>query len=337
MSIRRRFERLAAMGLACLAVGSSASASDDLEPYRHRFRQGMEKYKAGAIAEAIRAWSAIYDELGPKRGYRLSFDLARAYEASSETSRAAERYQSFLDEVAARRAASETLDPIVEREEEESERRMAELKLESGRIRILPGTPSAVTRIDSADPRLGGFVSYVVPGDHVVVFAPGSAAEERREVRVEAGEMVDVSPTARPEPSPTPPAPPALVPLVTRPEPDKASRIETQRPFSPVVIYVAVGISGASVLVPILAYAHAYSLIDTHNAGTTANSERRVIEAEYPGARVEAYATLAASITLAAATGALVAYYFGGSKEREVQVGAALLPGRVAADVSVAF
>jgi hypothetical protein len=314
---------LAGLLLASVFAGSTADADDALEPYRDRFRQGMEKYKAGALAEAIRAWSAIYEEIGPQRGYRLSFNLARAYEANFETSRAAERYQSFLDEVTARKAANEAMDPIVEREEIEAQKRLVELNATNGRIRILPGSLSVLARIDSADPRLGTFVSYVAPGNHVVVFAPGSTDEERHDVTVQAGEVVDVAPTVHSEPAVPSPAPPP----VARTGVDKARRLEMEHPFSPVVLYVAIGVSAASIVVPVLTYGHAYSLIDTHNAMSTSLSERMTIELEYPAARTAAYATLSLPIVLGAATAGLVAFYFGKSKEREVEVSATPLPG----------
>jgi hypothetical protein len=334
MSTRRRFELVAVFLVAYVFVGLAANADDALQLYRDRFSLGMEKYKAGAMAEAIRAWSAIYEEIGPQRGYRLSFDLARAYEANSETSRAAERYQSFLDEVVARRAANATLDPIVETEEKEAERRLVDLNSTNGRIRIVPSTRSVVAQVDTADPRLGAFVSYVAPGDHVVVFAPGSTDEERREVTVQAGEVVDVSPMVHP--GPAPPTPRLVLPALASPEADKVRRLEIQHPFSPIVLYVAIGVSAASVIVPAITYAHAYSLLDTY-AATTSASERRTIEAEYNGARTEAYATLSVPIVLAAATAGLVAYYFAGSKERQVQVGATLLPGGALTAISGEF
>jgi hypothetical protein len=335
MSIRRHFELALAVLLACGFVGVASADEDGLTPYRDRFRQGMERYKSGAMAEAIRVWSAIYEEIGAERGYRLSFNLARAYEANSETSRAAERYQSFLDEVARRRAAGETLDPIVEHEEQEAETRLKDLDASNGRIRILAAGKSIITRIDSADPRLGLFISYVAPGDHVVVFSPGSKEEERREVTVKAGEIVDVAPSARPEIF-FPPLDEVRPSIVEKPV-TQLRRLQVEHPFSPIVLYVAVGTTALSVLVPIVTYAHAYSLINTHNATTTSTSQRRSIESEYPGVRTAAYATLAVPITLAAATVGLAGYYFAGSKEREVQVIATPLPGGAAAGVSGSF
>jgi hypothetical protein len=335
MSIRRLSELFAGVVIVGGLVGSAKADEDALAAYRDRFRQGMDKYKAGAMAEAILIWRAIYDEIGAERGYRLSFDLARAYEANFETSRAAERYQSFLDEAQRRRAAGEALDDIVQREEQGAKDRLADLDSTNGRIRVLAGTQSVLTQIDSADPRLGTFVSYVAPGDHVVVFAPHSDAEERRDVTVKAGEVVDVAPSPRPALIFTGPegATPAIVPRVIT----RVHRLETTHPFSPAVLYIAVGSTVVSVLVPIITYAHAYSLINTHNNAMTSAPERMVIEAEYPAARTDAYATLSIPIALGAVTVGLVSYYFAGSKEREVRIAATPLVGGGVASLSGAF
>ncbi len=56
---------------------SPPKESDTLDPLRERFRAGMERYRAGAFAEAIVIWTAIYGELGEK-GYRLAFYIAEA-------------------------------------------------------------------------------------------------------------------------------------------------------------------------------------------------------------------------------------------------------------------
>ncbi len=73
-----------------------ADAGAELEAQRERFRVGLERYRAGAFAEAIVVWDTVYRELGPSRGYRLAFDLARAYEKFGDLTRAAECYEASL-------------------------------------------------------------------------------------------------------------------------------------------------------------------------------------------------------------------------------------------------
>jgi hypothetical protein len=333
MSTLRRFELIFAFTLAFGVVASTANADEDaLAPYRDRFRQGMEKYKVGAMAEAIRAWSAIYEEIGPQRGYRLSFNLARAYEANFETSRAAERYQSFLDEVAVRRTAGDAIDPLVEKEASEAQTRLGELDANNGRIRVVSAGRIMAAQVDASDPRLGTFVTYVAPGDHVVIFAPGSSEAEPHLVTVKAGELVLVSPSPLPEPPPTPAR------VLPPPELPKPRRMELEHPFSPVVLYVSAGVTVASIVVPIVTYGHAVSLVDTYYSPQTQTyDQKNQVHAEYQSAKTTAYDTLAVPLALAAVTGALVAYYFGVNKEREVTLGATVLPGGGAATLGASF
>jgi hypothetical protein len=150
----------------------------------------MDRYKAGAMAEAIRVWNGIYEEIGPKRGYRLSFDLARAYDTNGEATRAAERYRSFLDEVLARRSANESIAPLVEHEVGDADERLSVLNREHGRIEITARADATLTQIDDADPRLGAFTAYVAPGKHVVTFGPGRDNAAKVDVSVVAGELV---------------------------------------------------------------------------------------------------------------------------------------------------
>ena len=79
-----------------------------MEQYRERFKQGMDRYKAGAPAEAIGYWEPIYRELGEQKGYRLAYNLGVAYAELGDATRAAERLESFLSRGgrATRRAAS---------------------------------------------------------------------------------------------------------------------------------------------------------------------------------------------------------------------------------------
>ena len=84
-----------------------------MTPYRERFKAGMERYEAGDLAAAISDWESIYREVGADKGYRVAFDLARAYDKSGDLAHAAERYLSFLSGVDARRSAGLALESVV--------------------------------------------------------------------------------------------------------------------------------------------------------------------------------------------------------------------------------
>jgi hypothetical protein len=321
MSIRTRFRSAGALVLlvaaavtaAPRAYGQDAPEDPAKAQIRERFRAGMEKYQQGAYREAIGYWEAIYREMGAREGYRLSFNLARAYEKFSDFTVAAERYEAFLTEVELRRQESKALDPVVEREEKEAKERLEELRASKGRLKVNAAKLSLDAKVDEADRRAAGFIAYVAPGKHVVVFVRGNETLEKREVDVKAGELLEVAPPAMPEPVVPPPL---------------KTTHEVSHPFTPAVLYVAGAVTLVSIIVPVLTYNHAGSIKRQHDAMLDANGgtdatlviQARNLEDDYLTARTTAYATLAIPASFAAITGGLVAWYFLGEKEREVVV-----------------
>jgi hypothetical protein len=268
--------------------------------YLERFQAGIEKYGDGAYAEAIGYWDAIYRELGPQKGYRLAFNMARAYEKLRDFTQAAERYELFLAEYGSRKLAGVALDTNVDREASEAKDRLAELQRTTGRIRVNAGTSSLDAKIDATPRRAAGFTAYVAPGDHTVTFVRGNTTVDARSVHVKAGELVEATPPADPTPQP-------------QPAPRIGHRLE--RPFSPVVLYIGAGATVLSVLVPLLTYNNALNIAHSHD-GSIDPAFRAKAEADYPAARTTAYATLAVPLTLGVATGALATWFFLGSSER---------------------
>ena len=317
MSIRTRSRRAcAALALALAAAPlatTGARADDDAgkAQIRDRFRLGMEKYTQGAYKEAIGYWEAIYRELGPREGYRLSFNLARAYEKFSDFTVAAERYEAFLTEIELRRQEGKTIEPIVEKEEKEAKERLEELRTSKGRLKINAARQPVEAKVDDGERRAAGSVWYVSPGGHTIVFFRGNEQLEKRDAQVKAGEVLEIDPPALPEP----PAPPPI-----------HTRHEVTHPFSPVVLYIAGAVTVISVIVPVLAYNHAASIKNQHdalldpNGGTGQLDQARAFESDYSSARTTAYATLAIPLSLAAITGGLTAFYFLGKKEHEIVV-----------------
>ena len=288
-----------------------AHADDDaLAPYRDRFRLGMEKYRAGALGEAIHLWNAIYEEIGSKRGYRLAFNLGRAYDTNGEATRAVERYRSFLDEARARLATGEVLEPLVLHEVEDAEARIKELDATHGRIEVGTGEDAILAQVDEADPRLGAFTAYVAPGKHVVTFGPGRGDAEKVEVTVAAGETVAAHAT-----HPLRPRDPTTLPAV---DPMNTRRV-LKHPFSPVVLYAGGVVSVASVVAPIIGYTYAYSLYEQYLSNAP-YATKNAAAAAYPGAKTLAYGLLAVPIGLGAVTGGLVTWYVAGAEERTVVV-----------------
>jgi hypothetical protein len=329
----RRLSELAVV--ACLALAAAdaravpppATTMDDpMEQYRERFKQGMDRYRAGAPAEAVGYWEPIYRELGEQKGYRLSYNLGVAYAELGDATRAAERLESFLAEVDARRGRGETIASIVAKEEADARDRVAGLAATKGRIHVDAGTPPRAAQVDASEPRLAGFVAWVTPGEHTVVFAPGTAEQETRTVTVRAGERLDVAPSppapAPPAPTTSPgtPAPPSAPPAP--PPPPPAVHEETRHPFSPALVAIGGGLAVAAAIVAVPLDQHAWSLYDQYSGPGRSTSESQ----SFYSARTWAYVTVGGAIGLGAATASLAAWYFLGVSTHEIVV----TPGGVA-------
>ncbi|HEY1697738.1 MAG TPA: hypothetical protein VGG39_36510 [Polyangiaceae bacterium] len=312
-----------------LAAPPPATTMDDpIAQFRERFKQGMDRYKAGAPAEAIGYWEPIYRELGEQKGYRLAYDLGIAYEELGDATRAADRLQSFLAEVDARRGRSETLAAIVAKEEGDARQRMADLVATKGRISVQAGTPPAAAQVDAGEPRLAGFVAWVTPGDHAVTFAPGTPQQETKSVTVHAGEKVDVTPSP-PAPPPPTTAPPSLAatvaPAPPSPEPPPVTRREARHPFSPVVLgtsgLLAIGAGVAAI--PLRASAESLRGQYANDASRTSGNVQSFYDA-----RTWSYVSIGATLGLAAVTAGLATWYFLGTSSREVVITPGGIAGR---------
>lgn len=290
---------------AASAQGSAPESNDTLDPLRDRFRAGMELYKAGKSGDAILIWLDIYRELGPEKGYRLAFNLGRAYDQTLNEQKALEFYEAYLAEVERRHAAGETLEPIVEKQEGEAKERLAEPRAKFGRLRI--ADPSVLVRIDNALPHEGGYVAYVPPGQHTITFRPGSKDESSTEADVAAGQIVDLAP-----PPVKPPAPTVIV------EPPRYE-IHTQHPYPKVVMYIGAGVTALSFIAPLALYLRAGSKYDDSNYAIDSTNKAQVDEKssrirDYLGSQNAAYASWTIPAVLGVATLTLTAYYVLGKK-----------------------
>jgi hypothetical protein len=342
MSIRRHFE-LALVG--CLILASplaratppgpaGASVDDPLAEYRERFKLGMDQYKAGALANAIGYWEPVYRDLGNEKGYRLAYNLGVAYAELGDATRAAERLQSFLDEVDSRRARGAPLGDTVAKEELDARARIAALVASKGRIRVLPGSPPLAAQVDANEPRVAGFLVWVTPGEHSVTFSPGTPNAETQTLRATAGSIVDVAPTPRPR------AASISTPKAPTDEPrtpaSKQVRYETVRPFAPAVLIVSGALVVAAAVAAVPLESHAIALRqDLSNAaardGVIAPSDRQ----RFDTSRTLAYTAVGSALGLGAMTTGLVAWYILGASKRETFVPISLCPERGGASIGV--
>jgi hypothetical protein len=346
MSIRRHFE-LAIVGCLILAspiaratppAPAGPSLDDPLAEYRERFKLGMDQYKAGALANATGYWEPVYRELGNEKGYRLAYNLGVAYAELGDATRAAERLQSFLDEVDARRARAEPLGSTVAKEEADARERITGLIASKGRIRVQAGSPPVAAQVDGNEPRVAGFLLWVTPGQHTVTFSPGTPNAETRTLQVSAAEVVDIAPTPHPRPqedsASMPNAPPNAPTQKRRPE--ERRRYETVHPFAPGVLIAsgALAIVAAVAAVPLESHALALRQ-DLSSAGARegviAPSDRQ----SFDTSRTLAYTAVGAAIGLGAMTAGLMAWYALGSSKREISVPISLSPERGGASIGV--
>jgi hypothetical protein len=332
MWIRRPFEFAVAAGLllatrhancAPSIDGDQAQATDDpLATYRERFQRGMDRYQAGALAEAIGYWEPVYRELGEQKGYRLAYNLGVAYQELGDATRAAERIQSFLDEEAALRERGEDLPSIVGKESEDARLRIARLVATRARIHIEPGRVPLSARVDAGDPRLAGFVAWVSPGEHTVTFGDGTPDAETKTVHVRAGEMVEIAPTLPPAPA-LAPVPVAVNPPTPAAAPALATTRETHYPFPWQLIAVSGGAAVAAGIAAVPLYLYEGDLYTRYSQ----ESPRPKSHSDtYNGVRTLAYADVGGAIGFAMVTAGLAAWYFIGTNEREIQVTPTLGP-----------
>ena len=132
MSTRIRFSAAFALGCCVAFALSDARArrptptEDDpsLAQYRERFKQGLDRYEANDVAGALSYWEPLYRDLGPSRGYRVGLQPRARVRSRGDLTRAAERYESFLEEVKERRASGKPVDDVVASDEAKARARI---------------------------------------------------------------------------------------------------------------------------------------------------------------------------------------------------------------------
>lgn len=307
MRVMRRVA-IFALGLAMATAPRLALAQDANAPggeedpsvvkLREKFREGFEKYRAGQYGEAILVWNPIYKELGPAKGYRLAFNLARAFDQIHDEPRAADHYEAYLDEVEVRVSTGETLEPAVLKQRDEANERITELRTKLARLRFR-GEQVLVT-VDAGDVRVSRGVSYVTPGKHAIVWRPATPDHTRIEVGAQAGAVIDLE---------APPLPERPPPVVAPPPVRWETRIE--KPFPRSVVFVGAGVTALSFVLPAVLYARALDTRDTYEASPNKTADA---QNDYSSQKTVAYASWAIPALLGSATIALAVYWYYGEK-----------------------
>jgi hypothetical protein len=299
---------------------AAPSATNPLDSLRERFREGMDKYKAGAFADAVVIWESVYRELGAEKGYRLAFDLARAYDELGDLLKAADHFESYLEKVTHRRAEGETLEPNVARQEEVARDRLAKIAGLKARIHVKAARRRPViVLVDNAPPRVAGFTVYVEPGAHTVTFGSGNDADVRT-VTVERGDLVELEPREE---------------AVVAPQPEPRWETRVEHPFSPTVLWVGAGVAVASLIIPAVAYANALSIKSDYEDPSTPSSDRDRLASDYDSARTNAYASIVVPALFTAAVGGLALWYVLGTKETRAPMAPSATVGATGGSVGV--
>jgi len=289
--------RAAALAFAFAFGGSAltrpALADGELDTNRERFRAGLEKYNQGQFADAIVVWEDILKDIGHHTGYRLAFNLGRAYEAFGSPTRAAERYELFLAEVDERAKGDSPLEAQVVSQATQARGRLEDLSRTLARIRTLATVPPTVVQIDVDAPRVSGFLAYVQPGRHRILQKRG-AIEAQREIDCVAGKTFDLEPLADPPPR-TPPPP------------------EPKPPVSGTWVAIAAGATAVSFALPAVLYTRALNV--RADALSADRDAKPALYGEYEDARTLAYRSWIVPAVLTAATGGLAAFYLFGRRE----------------------
>jgi hypothetical protein len=304
MSIRPRSEVALIVLLAIPApsaraappASSAATAQDPLTPYRERFKLGMDRYKAGAIADAVATWEPIYRDIGPVGGYRLAYNLGVAYAELGDPTRAAERLRSFLDEVDTRRARGERLEARVMMEESDARTRIASLVPTKDRMPLEDAGPAPH------------------PGDTVEAGpTPGPAA-------------LALTPAAGLGSAPVHAPAPALAALPSAPA----------HPFPAALLYASGGVTLAASVAAIALEANANALrgrlVAEHDATGTISPQDRDT---FSTTRTWSYAAVGVAIGGGAVTASLLTWYLLGTSRHEAPVVATVSAARTGGSLAL--
>lgn len=297
--------------------------NDTLDPLREQFRAGMASYQAGAFADATVIWVPIYNKLGREKGYRLAFNIAKAYEQlgltheraglktwTADASQAAEYFAAYVRETSRRREAGETLEPLIEKQEVEAKEHLGQIKIE-GDVR------GVEIKVDGDLLMSGAPYAWVTPAPatHVVTFRPGTPDEQR---------VSDVSVDAKKEIVLAVPAPASRHAVAPPPPPVVRWETATRHPYRATVLYVAAGITAVSFVVPAIFYANAGSIKDDYDRAPAGDQQR--FQSDYTTAKETAYTSWVIPGVLGAATIGLAAYWLFGTKEVRVPVQGMVTP-----------
>lgn len=320
---------LATLSLVSTAAPAPASGCDDAEREAESaaFRQGLERYRAGEAAGAVEIWEGLLKTLGIECGWKVLFNLGRAYEKLGNPTKAIESYSAFV--VAADKQPNP--DEKARETRSEADASIARLKAKYGAIFVpAPKRGVVLVRVGVGDPQPAGFTLYVTPGTHQIELFSRTARASTRTVSVHAGQVTQVA-----IPSNDAPAAIAKSPQVERPPQETPAR--GSRSFPVALVAVGSGLTLAAGGATLFLYTRQASKRDDAEEVSRSAPEYADLRDEHSDARRMYHLGLAATGIFAVATASVVVVHLLGSDDAPVKAGASLVPGAGYAGVNGRF
>jgi hypothetical protein len=268
-------------------------ADDVREALREAFRVGLERYVAQDYTGALAVWEPIYVRLGPRDGYRLAFNLARANDKLGRRAACATHLADYLGEVRRRREGGEVLEASVTRQADEAEERLRELAplLTLIRVRASVGR----FRFDDSTWRAPPNALYLEPGTYAVQ-VDGHPSVVPAEVRAFAGATLDLD--IRDRVASPPASPPTAV---------TNDGLASARPFHPGVLVASGVVTALGVTATAFTYQGALGTREDYFAAGDATRDR--LRSDYESQRTTAYVALGATLVSVVALATLTTWY----------------------------
>jgi tetratricopeptide (TPR) repeat protein len=186
----------ALVAATCLSLWASTALADRQTPPEQKaaFEAGLAQFRQANYPGAIATWESLLTTMGEETGYKVLYNLALAYEAIDDITKAIESYRAFEARVALLGDAG----PDVLAHAEDARARRYRLEESNGAIEVrAPRRGGLVlTRVGSSAPRAAGYVLWVAPGRHTVDLYVGTENAQTIVVEVERGKtsVVDATP-----------------------------------------------------------------------------------------------------------------------------------------------
>lgn len=307
----------AAVALLTPRAAQAECKQEDKETEAAAFRQGLTKFRDGDTTGAVAIWQGLLKTLGTECGWKVLFNLGRAYEQLGSPTRAIESYQTFI-RAADKQAELSDAELGIKRAAETS---IAALKAKYGAISV-PAPSSGVVwvRVGLSEPQPAGFTLYVAPGSHEIEIFSRTPKARIRTIQVAAGKVTTV---AIPEASrvQTPIAPPSTV---KTPPPSTPAGV---RAFPTALVAIGSGLTLAAAGTSVFLYTRQSSKRVNAEAFSRTDPEYARLRDQHQDARTWYYGGLAVTGVFAAATTVVVLAHILAGDDAPAQVRATAGPG----------